>query len=61
MQFKVILKNRKLGCQCNIFQTDSTKVAKKAVEAMNGAPCAPGNGCENACANCKAESIKMKG
>lgn len=60
MNFKIILKNRKNNCQCDIFQTDSTKVAKKAVEAMNGAPCMKGCGCENANANCKAESIKVK-
>ena len=59
MDFRVVLKNRKQGCQCKIFETDSTKVAKRCVDAMNGAPCRS-VGCENSDVHCKAESIKVK-
>ena len=59
MDFRIILKNTKAGCHCNIFETDSTKVAKRCVEAMNGAPCMS-IGCDKADTHCKAESIKIK-
>ena len=59
MNFSVILKNREQRCECIIFSTDSAKVAKRCVEAMNGAPCCS-PGCDHADIHCKPESIKNK-
>lgn len=59
MQFKVVLRNRKQSCECVILNTDSTKVAKKCVEIINGAPCCSA-GCDHSDTHCKAESIKSK-
>lgn len=59
MQFKIVLKNRKQNCECTLLYTDSTKVAKKCVETINGAPCC-GPNCDHADAHCKAESVKNR-
>lgn len=59
MNFSVILKNRERGCECTILLTDSTKVAKRCVEAMNGAPCCS-QGCSHADNHCRAESVKNR-
>lgn len=59
MEFRLILENLKKGCKCDLFETGSSKVAKRCVDAINGAPCRS-CGCAEADTHCKAVSIKNK-
>ena len=58
--YKLSLINKEEGCRCGLMMTESSKIAKKCVELINGATCCNADGCKKASMKCHCESVKVK-